>query len=170
MTIDVWAQHPTQRFLAHDMFASLRRWTGDTIPTGDIPLTVTSDAMDAAGVDQALISAWHAPDGVLISNDEVAAWAAEATERLFPLASVDLRRPMEAVRELRRRAGQGFKGLRVLPWLWELPPKGVVRYELPDDLPAARARRARCSRPRRRDTRAVSGRQRASCVRAAGVT
>ncbi|WP_330229460.1 amidohydrolase family protein [Nocardia sp. NBC_00508] len=130
MTIDVWAQHPTQRFLAHDMFASLRRWTGATIPTGDIPLMVTLDAMDAAGVDQALISAWHAPDGILISNDEVAAWAAEAPERLFPVASVDLRRPMDAVRELRRRAGQGFKGLRVLPWLWELPPTDRRFYPL----------------------------------------
>ncbi|WP_067472059.1 amidohydrolase family protein [Nocardia amamiensis] len=130
MTIDVWAQHPTQRFLAHDMFASLRRWTGDTIPTGEIPLAVTLAAMDAAGVDQALISAWHAPDGVLISNDEVAAWAAEVPERLFALASVDLRRPMDAVRELRRRAGQGFRGLRVLPWLWELPPTDRRFYPL----------------------------------------
>ena len=27
MTVDAWMQHPTPRFLAHDMFASLRRWT-----------------------------------------------------------------------------------------------------------------------------------------------
>jgi hypothetical protein len=27
MPTDVWMQHPTQRFLAHDMPASLRRWT-----------------------------------------------------------------------------------------------------------------------------------------------
>ncbi|MGY1895770.1 hypothetical protein [Nocardia gipuzkoensis] len=58
---------------AHDMFASLRRWTGAAIPADEIPLSVTLHAMDAAGVDRALISAWHAPDGVLISNDEVAA-------------------------------------------------------------------------------------------------
>jgi hypothetical protein len=32
MTIDVWMQHPTKRFLAHDMFDSLRRWTGEAIP------------------------------------------------------------------------------------------------------------------------------------------
>jgi hypothetical protein len=29
MIIDAWIQHPTPRFLAHDMFDSLRRWTGD---------------------------------------------------------------------------------------------------------------------------------------------
>ncbi|MGY2026336.1 hypothetical protein [Nocardia gipuzkoensis] len=35
------------------------------------------------GSRTARISAWHAPDGVLISNDEVAAWAAEAPQRLL---------------------------------------------------------------------------------------
>lgn len=32
MAIDVWMQHPTLRFLGHDMFDSLRRWTGGAIP------------------------------------------------------------------------------------------------------------------------------------------
>ena len=32
MTIDVWMQHPTLRFLRSDMLASLRRWTGGSIP------------------------------------------------------------------------------------------------------------------------------------------
>ncbi|MGY1956949.1 hypothetical protein [Nocardia gipuzkoensis] len=96
MAIDVRARHPTRRFLAHDMFASLRRWTGAAIPADEIPLSVTLDAMDAAGVDRALISAWPAPDGVLISNGEVAARAAEAPQRLLPIASVDLRKPMPA--------------------------------------------------------------------------
>ncbi|MGY2120539.1 hypothetical protein ACW9HJ_03725 [Nocardia gipuzkoensis] len=47
-------------------------------------------------MDRARISAWPAPDGVLISNDEVAAWAAEAPQRPLPIASVDLRKPMPA--------------------------------------------------------------------------
>ncbi|MBF6470772.1 MULTISPECIES: hypothetical protein [Nocardia] len=47
MAIDVRARHPTRRFLAHDMFASLRRWTGAAIPADEIPLTL--DAMHAAG-------------------------------------------------------------------------------------------------------------------------
>jgi len=33
MVIDVWMQHPTLRFLEHDMFASLRRWTGAGVPS-----------------------------------------------------------------------------------------------------------------------------------------
>jgi hypothetical protein len=32
MTIDVWMQHPTLRFLRHEMFDSLRRWTGQQVP------------------------------------------------------------------------------------------------------------------------------------------
>ncbi|MVU80467.1 amidohydrolase family protein [Nocardia sp. ET3-3] len=131
MTVDAWAQHPTARFLAHDMFASLRRWNGTEIPTDDIPLKSTLAAMDAAGVDHALISAWCAPEGVLISNDEVAEWVAEAPDRLSGIASVDLRRPMDAVRELRHRVeDQGFKALRVLPWLWETPPTDRRFYPL----------------------------------------
>jgi len=56
------------------MFDSLRRWTGDAIPEGEVPLQVTLDALDAGGVDRALISAWHGPAGPLIDNDEVAAF------------------------------------------------------------------------------------------------
>jgi hypothetical protein len=92
---------------------------------------VTLDALDAAGVDEALISAWHGPDGALVTNDEVAGWVAEAPGRLHAIASVDLRRPMDGVRELRRRVtGEGFKALRVLPWLWEVPPTDRRFYPL----------------------------------------
>ena len=38
MTIDVWMQHPTQRFLNQEAFESLRRWTGQQIPEDEIPI------------------------------------------------------------------------------------------------------------------------------------
>ena len=57
MTVDVWMQHPTQRFLASDMFASLRRWMGDELPADEIPLDATLAAMDTAGIDIGLLSA-----------------------------------------------------------------------------------------------------------------
>jgi hypothetical protein len=73
MTIDVWMQHPTRRFLADDMFASLRRWTNQSIPVDEIPIETTLAAMGAASVDLGLLSAWHGPNyRDLISNDEVA--------------------------------------------------------------------------------------------------
>ncbi|OBG32037.1 amidohydrolase [Mycobacterium alsense] len=131
MTIDVWMQHPTLRFLRSDMLASLRRWTGDSIPDADIPIEATLAAMDAAAVDVGLLSAWRGPNGQdLVSNDEVAEWVRLHPKRFAGLAAVDLDRPMEAVRELRRRVGEGFVGLRVVPWLWNAPPTDRRYYPL----------------------------------------
>src|SRR2546423_12449720 len=114
MIIDAWAQHPTLRFLQQPMFESLRRWTG-AIPQGEIPLSATLEAMAAGGVTRALICAWHGPQGALIANDEVAGWVKQAPERLVGVGSVDLARPMPAVKEIRRCVKQlGFKAIRVL--------------------------------------------------------
>ena len=132
MIVDAWMQHPTQRFLGQEMFASLRRWTGGQIPDAEPPIGLTIAAMDEAGVDVGLLSAWSAPrQPPLIANDEVAGWVAEHPTRLAGLAAVDLDRPMEAVRELRRCVTElGFRGLRVLPWLWEAPPTDRRFYPL----------------------------------------
>lgn len=131
MTIDVWMQHPTARFLRSDMLASLRRWTGETMPDADIPIEATVAAMDAGDVEVGLLSAWRAPGGQdLISNDEVAQWVAAYPNRFAALAAVDLDRPMAAVRELRRRVQEGFVGLRVVPWLWNAPPTDRRYYPL----------------------------------------
>ncbi|EAY61723.1 conserved hypothetical protein [Mycobacterium tuberculosis C] len=132
MTIDVWMQHPTQRFLHGDMFASLRRWTGGSIPETDIPIEATVSSMDAGGVTLGLLSAWRGPNGQdLISNDAVAEWGPGCTPTVLPV----WRRspwiaPMAAVRELRRRVGDGFVGLRVVPWLWGAPPTDRRYYPL----------------------------------------
>jgi predicted TIM-barrel fold metal-dependent hydrolase len=129
--IDVWIQHPTLRHSNHEMFESLRRWMGkDGDFTEALSLEFTIAAMDAAGVDVALTSAWYGPEGSLISNDEVAGFVARYPDRLRGVAGADLRRPMDAVRELRRRAGEGFVALRSLPWLWEVPPTDRRYYPL----------------------------------------
>jgi predicted TIM-barrel fold metal-dependent hydrolase len=131
MSIDVWMQHPTRRFLEHDMFASVRRWTGQEVPAEELPIDLTLQAMDAGGVSYGLLSAWHAPSGPLISNEEVAGWAVAHPGRFAGLAAVDLNRPMEAVRELRRCVEElGFVALRVIPWLWEAPPTDRRYYPL----------------------------------------
>lgn len=128
--VDAWMQHPTPRLLAHPMFESLRRWMGvETIP--EVPLSATLASMDAAGVDHAVITAWVGPEGALIDNDEVAGWCRAHPDRLTGLASVDLSRPMEAVRELRRAVEVlGLRGLRILPWWWGLPPDDRRYYPL----------------------------------------
>ena len=127
MIIDAWAQHPTPRHAADPIFDSLRRWTHGQADFGggeeQKPVSWTLDSMDAAGVSVSLISAWVGPGRVMISNDEVARFVGESGGRLIGVGSVDVSRPMEAVREVRRCIRSlGFKAIRVLPWLWEMPP------------------------------------------------
>jgi hypothetical protein len=116
------------------MLESLRRWTkglgGPGLEAGaPWPVQATLDAMDEGGIDRSLISAWVGPRGALVSNDEVAAFVREAPDRLVGVGSVDIRRPRDAVRELRRCVRElRFKAVRVLPWLWELPPTHARFY------------------------------------------
>jgi predicted TIM-barrel fold metal-dependent hydrolase len=61
----------------------------------------------------------------------VAALTARFPDRFLGVASVDLYRPREAVKELRRCARDlGFRALRILPWLWNLPPDDRRYYPL----------------------------------------
>lgn len=78
-----------------------------------------------------LSAAWYGPQGPLISNDEVAEFVAQANGRLRGVAGADLTRPVQAVRELRRAVEElGFVGLRIVPWLWQLPPTDRLYYPL----------------------------------------
>ncbi len=130
-TIDVWMQHPTPKWIAHPMFASLRRWMGITEIPEEYPIEWTIAAMDAASVSQATLSAWWGPEGPMLSNEEVAVHVKAFPDRFVGIASVDLHKPMDAVRELRHCVEEyGFKGLRILPWLWGLPPNDRRYYPL----------------------------------------
>ena len=112
------------------MLDSLRRWV-HTIPKGGLPLDATIGAMDAGQIEMALLSAWHGPAGTLISNEEVHEWTKAAPKRLFGLAAVNLAKPSEAVFLLRKCVNEyGFKGLRVVQWLWEKPCTHPLYYPL----------------------------------------
>ncbi len=129
--IDVWMQHPSPRFLVHPMFDSLRRWLGPGALSTDVPVSGTLAAMDAGGIRLGLASAWWGPAGPLIENDEVAALVLQHPERFVGIASVDLFRPRDAVRELRRCVRSlGFRGVRIVPWLWDLPPDDRRYYPI----------------------------------------
>lgn len=127
--IDVWAQLPTVRFWREKWLASLMRWTREETPTGDTPVDQLLAAMDEAGVSLSLISGWSSPTGDLISNDEVERTVDAAPSRLKGLIGADLSDPMAAVREIRRLAKSGrFVGVRIIPWLWDLPPNDRRYY------------------------------------------
>jgi predicted TIM-barrel fold metal-dependent hydrolase len=119
--IDAWAQHPNDAFMQAPWLATLLRWTGGDRRTPRIEDTLA--AMDEADVEIALLSAWVGPSGTLISNDEVATVVRAAPDRFRGVASVDLTHPLQAVRDIRRCVGElGFVAVRMLPWLWNLPP------------------------------------------------
>ena len=121
--IDVWGQHSTLRHMQDPIFDSLRRWT-KTLTAKEAPsVASTVAALDEAKVDRMLISAWYAPDKVMISNEEVFDFVSQSNGRLIGIGSVDITRPMLVMREIRRCVEQfGFKGIRVLPWLFQVPP------------------------------------------------
>ena len=129
--IDAWAQHPIPKFLADPMFETVRRWArSETIPA-KIPLHFTTAAMETAKVERALLSAWHGPKGAMITNDQVAEWVQERPDLYSGVASVDISQPMKAVRELRRCVEKlGMVAVRILPWLWELPPDDRRYYPI----------------------------------------
>lgn len=129
MIIDAWGQHPTLRHSQSPIFASLHRWRKSEPLSQELPVAATIGQMDAGGVDKMLISAWLAPGRDLITNDEVAAFVSEFPDRLVGVGSVDISKPMEAVREIRRCVNElGFKAIRVLPWLCERPPTDRLFY------------------------------------------
>ncbi len=127
--IDVWAQITTERMATQPWMKTLLRWTGRDdgleVPTPETTLA----AMDDAGVALALLSAWGGPNGMLISNEEVSAHIDTAPDRFRGLASVNLSDPMGAVRDIRTWVdGKRFVGVRVVPWLWDLPPNDRRYY------------------------------------------
>lgn len=126
--IDVWAQITTERMASRPWMETLNRWTRrDKARLETVETTIA--AMDEAGVAITLLSAWHGPEGSLVSNEEVAAYVDAAPTRLRGVATVDLERPMEAVREIRRWVdGERFVAVRVVPWLWNLPPNDRRYY------------------------------------------
>jgi predicted TIM-barrel fold metal-dependent hydrolase len=65
----------------------------------------------------------------MISNDEVGQFVSEYPDRLIGVGSVDISKPMQAVVEIKRCVNElGFKAIRVLPWLWGLPPTDRLFY------------------------------------------
>lgn len=129
--IDVWMQHPSPDFVNHPMFESLRRWTKVDKLVEEIPAEWTIAAMDQGHIEKGLLCAWWGPQGPLIKNDEVAALVERFPDRLVGIASVNLFKPMDAIRELRRCVNElAFKGLRIVQWLWNLPPTDRRYYPL----------------------------------------
>jgi uncharacterized protein len=129
--IDVWAQQPNATFAAQPWLDTLLRWTGQPRDGVAVDADATVAAMDRGGVDLALMSAWCGPTGMLISNDEVADLVARHPTRFRGVGTADIRWPAAACGEIRRCVNDlGFVAIRVVPWLWNLPPNHRRYYPL----------------------------------------
>ncbi len=129
--IDAWAQPASEQLVNRSEFASLWRATGAGPRPEGIAIEELIAEMDEGQIQRAVLRAWAAPDGWIITNDEIATLVQRSPERFLGLATVDPRRPVEAVRELRRAVEElGLRGLHMLPWMWNLPPNDRHYYPL----------------------------------------
>lgn len=91
----------------------------------------TINSMERAGIDRMLVTAWHRPGSHQYSDDRVLSLVRTHPERFVGIASVNVEHPREAVDSLRRAVEvDGFKGLRIVPWLWNRPPDDSLYYAL----------------------------------------
>lgn len=103
----------------------------DGKPTREVGPDELVELMDRGGVDTVMLSSWCRPEGWISTNDDVAEFTAAHTDRIMGVAAVDMTHPPTAVAELRRAVNDlGFKALRVVPWLWRLPPNDRLYYPL----------------------------------------
>jgi uncharacterized protein len=135
MIVDVWAQPPfaarPARLPVPEAARVFERSGSADLLTAEIGPGQLVALMDAAEVDVVLLSAWHRPGGWVLSNDDIAAFTTAYPGRFRGIASVNLADPVRAVGELRRAVEElGFVGLRVVPWLWGLPPDDRLYYPL----------------------------------------
>lgn len=130
--IDVWAQAAPGAAFAGPQFARLIQ---QSHAAGRVEAARSGDgviaAMDAAEVGTALLSAWYLPGHAMISNEQVASLVEQHPKRFVGVASVDPTDPVAATAAVDRAVRvQGFKALRVLPWVWSRPPTDPLFYPL----------------------------------------
>ncbi|MFY9570689.1 MAG: amidohydrolase family protein [Blastocatellia bacterium] len=130
--IDAWAQPALMNF---DDLPEVARLFKQSHTSHVIDSGITTEqmvaSMDEAGVEKVMLCAWHRPGMWIITNDQIAEIVDRFPDRFAGVAAVNLEKPVDAVRELDRAVTQlGFKALRVIPWLWKLPPNDKLYYPL----------------------------------------
>jgi uncharacterized protein len=133
LIIDAWANAPFADMAVH--LPEIRRLfeqSGATrfLDKGLSPAELIAE-MDAAGIDRLMLTSWAGPNRKVPSNERVAEFIRDYPGRFIGVAAVNLERPVEAVRELDRAVRDyGFKALRMVPWIWKLPPNDKLYYPL----------------------------------------
>jgi predicted TIM-barrel fold metal-dependent hydrolase len=128
--IDVWANWwPGEFFAACPLLMDLYRRL-DLVARSELKVPDLLAEAAAGGVDRIVLSATAFP-GSPATNDAVRAVVDLAPDRLIGCASIDPREGIRALAELRRAVGElGFRALKILPFLYGLPPSHAIYYPL----------------------------------------
>lgn len=96
------------------------------------PRELMLQLMENAQVDKILLCNWSRPvTGLLLPNEKIAEYTRANPDKFVGIGAVNLTKPMEAVREVEKCVKEfGFKGIRILPWLWNLPPTTNYYYPI----------------------------------------
>jgi len=131
--IDGWANPAVKELFEHvPEIARLFQQSGAAhlLETG-VSTSEMIGMMDAAGIERLMMTTWSRPGIHLISNERIHELVREHPTRIVGVATVNLEKPVEAVRELHHAVRDlGFKALRVIPWLWNRPPNDKLYYPL----------------------------------------
>jgi predicted TIM-barrel fold metal-dependent hydrolase len=129
--IDAWAQPAIKASLLPEVVRVFEQSGSAHLLGQDLSPAHLVELMDQAGVERVLLSAWHRPGQWVITNDTIAEFVRQFPWRFVGVATVNLEKPVEAVRELERAIRDlGFKALRVVPWLWNRPPNDKFYFPL----------------------------------------
>lgn len=133
-TIDAWCQmaHPNLlKFVPENARLAVQSKVPQGLLEEGLTVEQTVKLMNKAGIDKVCLNAWYRPGKGILTNDMVHEWVSKYPDRFIGIAGVNLLNPVEAVKELEHAVKVlGFRGLRVLPWLWNLPPNDKHYYPL----------------------------------------
>ena len=123
--VDVWAQPGTTQFLENvpEVARLLIQSRSPIEKLVDIGPKGLAALMEEANMDKILLSAWRRPGKVVLSNETIKEFTTYDPTKFIGIGTVDLAHPMDAVATLEKCVKvYGFKGIRILPWLWDKPP------------------------------------------------
>jgi len=130
LVVDVWANHWDRDFFsAYPPMRALYDRLGMSARAGMSADDLVREAA-ASGISRVVLSATDFP-GSPATNDVLAPLIVRHGSTLIGCASVDPFRGMEGVRALRRAVSeQGFRALKILPFVYDEPPDAAVYFPL----------------------------------------
>ena len=85
--------------------------------------------MDNSHVDIVFLSAILRKGSTPISNEQIKEFTDKYPNRFIGIGSVDISKPTRALKDIEKIVKDyGFKGIRILPWLWDMPVTSSLFY------------------------------------------